>query len=70
MIPFESPRKARVVDLKFKLYGDVLARMGLARQEFLAVGEENGNIVVHPDDVISGKNLRTLRRDIVEFPEI
>lgn len=69
MTTFNPPRKARVIDAKFRQHGSVLMRMGLAKQEFRAVGEENGNIVVHPDDLSSSKEESfTLRRDIVEFP--
>ena len=70
IIMFKSPRQARVKGRKFQQYSSVLFGMGLEKPEFRAIGEKDGNIVVHPDDLSSPpKEPFTLRRDIVEFLE-
>lgn len=69
---FTPPRQARIIDSKYQQFGSTLARMGLVKQEFRAVGEtlDRSQVFVHPEDVSllpNGEPL-AIRRDIVEFP--
>ena len=65
---FNPPRQARIPDVKFARFAPALARMGLPRQEFRLIGEGQGVVFVHPEDLspLAGEAL-PIRRDIVEI---
>lgn len=71
MITFTPPKKARIIDSKYHQFDSTLARMGLAKPEFRAVGEtrDKSQVFVHPDDINLPSNGGdfAIRRDIVQF---
>ena len=71
VITFDPPRQARILPAKFVRFRSALEGMGLAKQEFRAVGEDGGVVLVHPGDLSGSREGPLLiRRDIVEIVEL
>ncbi len=66
---YDAPVPARILDGAYARFGSALRAKGLERQEFRATGTQDGNVIVHPED-LSGPTADPciIRRDLVEFP--
>ncbi|MEK7579932.1 MAG: hypothetical protein AAB469_01945 [Patescibacteria group bacterium] len=64
-----GPRRARVIDSKYILFGSGLNRIGLLNQEFRVEEEEESTVIAHPDDwrPNSSREQRRIIKDILEF---
>ena len=68
---FPTPRRARIRNDKFAVFGPTLTQMGLRAQAFRAIGlSDKRQVIVHPDDVTGPeKNPFPITVDVVEFVE-
>ena len=67
MTPFKPPRLARIRSSEYARYSDIFARMGLESQEFRVIGENQGQVLVHPEDHLPREKDVTVRKGAVEF---